>query len=323
MQATIAELLNARKEQEANRKAIIASRIERGIAEHNTNVLTPQQMRDDIMVVRERAERNNAEKQRKANETRRAAMNDKLRQLRNGRNEIIQYMREISYSRKGRLVPKRKEIRIELDFMRERLDNANKQINALERKLGYTKQLSPRERRDMLIANGDVGTRELFELAERCRPPRGYPAPPLRRTETYPQGGLWGKPHNVPHIECMRGELDRLMKYCETIYNAERACVVCAQGEAGLEISLDGESLGGVTKEDKVWIACPSNPHATPTIHDSKEAAVAVIAISPRVNRMMDQIWRLNMYIKSAGSEKNIRRKQGTREYQERNDARA
>jgi hypothetical protein len=320
MQATIADMLAAKLAQEEQRKAAIAARIEQGLSVQTSNVLSPREMREGIKVMRDKA-RDQENRQAQLDERNRKLNND-LRALRDERDDCIRIIVHHTLVRKdGRTVCKPNTKTFVANARRE-LARVNNHISAIEKKMGHTRKLRPRERRDMLIVNGDVGTQELFELAARCRPPRGYPAPPMRRSDTYPEGGTWGKPKGMSDIDMKRGEFDRLATYCETVYNAERACVVHTQGEAGIEISLDGDSLGGVTKENEKWIACPSDPHATPTIHDTMEQAIAVVAISPRVRRMMDQLIRLKRSIRFLGSEKNNRRKQGTRYYRDVNDAR-
>lgn len=321
MQATIAEMLSARMAQEEQRKAAIAARVEQGLAEHNTNILSPQEMREGIKIMRDKAH-DQLNRQAQQDE-RNAKLRASLYELHEDRNDCIRVIAHHTIVRKdGRTVCK-PNTKTFVENARRELARINNHIGAIERKLGYTKQLRPRERRDMLIVNGDVGTQELFDLAKRCRPPRGYPAPPIRRSEAYPEGGTWGKLKGVPDITCKRGELDRLMKYCETVYMAERACVVLTDGEVGYDVSLDGNYLGGLTKENDTWIACPSDPRGTTTTHKDFDEAINVIAVSPRVRRMMNHLQWLTQCIKRMGSEKNIRRKQGTREYQERNDARA
>lgn len=59
---------------------------------------------------------------------------------------------------------------------------------------------------------------ELDTVSVACRPEHGYPCPPPRRSELYPQGGAW-KHRKGNEIANTRGELQRLQTYA---FNAHR-----------------------------------------------------------------------------------------------------
>lgn len=230
---------------------------------------------------------------------------------------------------------------------REAARKAKERKLEAERKLKAKARNIARNRRDaavaQILANTTIGTRkdgsrflrakagkgaivkqaqaEARFQADCARPEHGYPCPPPRRSEAYPQGGLWGKPRDMADIDVKRGEHDRLMKYAETCYNAERPCVLVDDGEVGKVVSLQGEVLGGITLEGKVFVACPSNSNEPVTTHKTYVEALAFVAISPRVRRMMAHLANLDRQIKVLGSETHIR-KAGKHCYAERTDAR-
>lgn len=140
------------------------------------------------------------------------------------------------------------------------------------------------------------------------RPKSGYPAPPPRRSDAYPQGGLWAKPAGVDDITIKRGEYNRLVTYTKAVMGAERDCMTIEQGDVGDIVSLQGEMLGGVTREGDAFIALPADPSAVPVTCTTYTGALFIVAQSKRVRNMMAQLSRLAMAIKVLGSETHVRR---------------
>lgn len=115
----------------------------------------------------------------------------------------------------------------ELEFLRDILNRCNEKIGFFENKLKTTETVhmsrtKATANRDMLVyrivsgQSSDIESdrAEAMRLnREFCRPEHGYPAPPFRRGDDYPAGGLWGAPEGGYGYREIDGEAKRLSVY--------------------------------------------------------------------------------------------------------------
>jgi hypothetical protein len=170
-----------------------------------------------------------------------AARQELMRQrweLFNKRNSIAYAISEFSIvrkdgknvARKGRKAD-RNALQAELARVNRRIDKVNSQLNPPREPSDKKLHRRARYARDVAVCNLVVTRPSTArfneqsayaqELAVTCRPANGYPAPPFRRGEEYPDGGLLKAPKGGVSMKHMAAERDRMATCMRTIYKAE------------------------------------------------------------------------------------------------------